>query len=199
MVRVRALLVRLASPAGIGLALLLFLVLPFLSVSCDIPAIGEMGATYSGADVTFGGDPTVSVPAEARDLTEDLGTSTSEDAPPDPGVVALGIVAAALMVLGMASAALPRLRTRLLGGGVLALLAAAAVVVTQLVAQANLRATLLADARDTGAAEGAPGTPEDLVDRLIKTEVGFWLTVVVLTAVAVANAFVLFLKPKPAS
>ena len=192
----RTILARLGSPAGIGLALLLFLVLPFLSVSCDIPSIGEMGATYSGADVAFGGEPTVEVPAEARDMAGELGTSTSADAPPDPGVAALAIVAGALMLLGIATAALPRLRTRLLGGGVLALLAAAAVVVTQLVAQSNLRTTMLSDAQQAGATDSPLGDPEELVDQLINTEIGFWLTVVVLVAVAAANATFLFRKPK---
>lgn len=188
------LLARLGSPAGFGLALLLFLVLPFVSVSCDIPSMGKMGADYSGADVAFSGEPTVEVPPEARDLTNDLGATTSEENPPDPGGTALAIVAGALMLLGVAAAALPRLRSRLLGGAVLALLAAVAIVLTQLLAQSNLRTVLLDDARNTGAAEGPLGT-EDLVGQLITSEIGFWLTVLVLAAIAAANAVFLFRKP----
>ena len=41
---------RLASPVGFGLALL-FLLLPFVAVSCQAPGLGSVEISYTGVDL----------------------------------------------------------------------------------------------------------------------------------------------------
>src|SRR5262245_50140845 len=60
---------RVTSPAGFALVLLLFFLLPFVSVSCDVPGYGQAGASYTGSHLVSGTDP--EVPAELRELAHD--------------------------------------------------------------------------------------------------------------------------------
>ena len=53
---------RLVSPAGFALVLLLFLFMPFLSVSCDVSGTGSIGVSYNGAELASGAHPAVEVP-----------------------------------------------------------------------------------------------------------------------------------------
>lgn len=191
------LLRRLGSPAGFGLALLLFLVLPFVSVSCEMPGVGEAGAGYTGADVAFDTEPTVQVPDLGELGAELPGGEGSDQPPPDPGAELLAIIAGALLVVGIGTVVITRVRTRLLATAVVALLAAAMMVMTQIVAQSNLTTALLDEAKDTGAAESPLGDVDAMVGELVHTEPAFWLVVILLALIAALNAIAVF--PRRAS
>ncbi|OLF18672.1 hypothetical protein [Actinophytocola xanthii] len=192
---------RLASPAGFALVLLLFLLLPFLSVSCDVPGMGKIGADYTGAHLALGDEPEAQVPPELADLGEELQSGDGAESgdgesqpPPDPGVQVLAIVTAVLMAAGIATVLISRTRTRLLGAAGVAALAGALVVVTQVVGQSNLTEQLRENARELGDVEGEGGlgsSPDDLIGEMIHTEVGFWLSLVGLVLIALVSlAFV---------
>jgi hypothetical protein len=179
---------RVASPAGFALVLLLFFVLPFLSVSCDVPGYGEAGANYSGSHLVSGTDP--EVPAELRDLGDDPGSPTALSDPPDPGVQVLAILLALLAAAGVLTVLVPRYKARLLSGSALAAGTLVLTVVTMVVARSNLESELLDWARTTGAAENPEGLEglESGVGEVVHTEVGFWLMVVLLTLIAAVTA-----------
>ncbi len=183
---------RVASPAGFGLVLLLFFLLPFVSVSCDVPGYGEAGVHYTGSHLVSGADPTPSVPEELSSLgTDDPGNTPEQldEPPPDPGVQVLAIALAALAAIGMLTVLVPQAKARLFGASAAAGATLVLAVVTMLVAQSNLESAILKSARDTGAAEVEPGMPRltDAVREWIHTEWGFWLVVVLLGLIAVGS------------
>lgn len=98
-------LFRIASPSTLALALIM-LVLPFLSVSCDVPGgfgrVAQGGTTsYTGVDLLVGSDPSVTSEnlRPAADVEDDnIGI--------EPGVVVGTIV----MLAGLALAFMPRYR-----------------------------------------------------------------------------------------
>src|SRR5689334_8394624 len=57
------LLPRLISPAGFLLALVFFL-LPFAAVSCEVPGAGSVEASYTGVDLITNGEPTTTTTGE---------------------------------------------------------------------------------------------------------------------------------------
>lgn len=183
---------RLASPAGFALVLMLFLFLPFLSVSCDVPGVGSIGADYTGAHLATGTDPDVEIPAGLEDMRGELpGPDGSGEPPPDPGVRVLAIVVALVLVAGVALPFVPRLagqvRRRMFGGAALAAAAGVLLVVAQAVAQANLTSRLTGDAeRLSGGDEQAP-SGDDIADGLIHSGVGLWLSLVLLVLIALAS------------
>lgn len=195
---------RLASPAGFALVLLLFLFLPFLSVSCEVPGVGSIGADYTGAQLAVGDSPEVEVPADLREMAEELpgGGGEGAEPPPDPGVQVLAIIVAVVMAVGIATPLIARSRVRLFGAAGVAVVAAVLVVVTQVVAQSNLAAQLTEDAENlSGDGAGVPDIDE-VADQMIHTEIGFWLTVVGLVLIALISLVVAFrdkLLPKPAT
>lgn len=183
---------RVVSPAGFALVLLLFFLLPFVSVSCDVPGYGEAGVDYTGSHLVSGTDPTPVVPAELEQLGNDDPGNTPEqleEPPPDPGVQILAIALAVLAAAGVLTVLIPQVKARLFGATALAGTTLVLTVVTMLVAQSNLESSMLERARETGAAEVEPGLPRltDAVQETIHTEWGFWLIVVVLGLVAVGS------------
>jgi hypothetical protein len=177
---------RVASPGGFALVLLLFFLLPFVSVSCDVPGYGEAGATYSGSHLVSGTDPEVA--DELRDLGDDPGSPAVLTDPPDPGVRVLAIVLALLAAAGVATVLVSRFRTRLLAGAALALATLVVTIVTMAVAQSNLKSSLLDWARESGAAqEGMPRLESEVGD-VVHTEVGYWLMIVILALITVVTA-----------
>lgn len=182
---------RVASPAGFGLVLLLFFLLPFVSVSCDVPGYGEAGVDYTGSHLVSGADPSPTVPDELQDLGSGSDSQdTLDEPPPDPGVQVLAIALAALAAIGVLTVLIPQVKARLFGatavGGATLVLA----VVTMVVAQSNLESVMLDSARDTGASEVEAGLPRltDAVAEMIHTELGFWLIVVVLGLIVLGTA-----------
>lgn len=180
---------RVASPAGFALVLLLFLVLPFMSVSCEVPGVDEpLGVDYSGSNLTFGTDPEIEIPRELAELSEGSDTAT-EEPPPDPGVQVLAIFTALFLLFGIGTVLIPRIRARLFGAAALAGLALVLTVVTLVVATSTLESSLLDEARETGAAESVDGMPEveSVISDMIGSEIGFWLMVVGLALLVLGN------------
>lgn len=165
---------RLASPAGFALALLLFLLLPVTAVSCDEPGVGSFDVSYTGLDLAADGEPAVTIVDEARSVDE---SDTAEQPPPEPGAQWLAIVTAVLMLTGLATVAPRAPRIRLLAAAGVAGLAAALLVTTELVAQANLRSDLHQRAGDT----------DFPLDDLVEARPGFWLALLVLMLVSLVN------------
>jgi hypothetical protein len=194
---------RLASPGGFALVLLLFLFLPFMSVSCDVGEFGSIGADYNGAELATGTRPDVEVPSGLEDMLSELpGSDDSREPAPDPGVQVLAIILGLVLLAGIALPFVPRLahqvRLRMFGGAALAALAGVLMVVIQVVAQSSLADQLTDDASDYSPDQ--PLSADDLADRLIHSEVGFWLALVVLFVIALASVGYVYrekLFPKP--
>jgi hypothetical protein len=179
---------RLLSPAGFALVLLLFLFLPFLSVSCDVPGQGEVSADYRGTHLVSGTEPDVEVSPDVdalvTDMTESTGTTLRA---PDSGVPGLAIVVAVVLLAGVALPFVPRLtqRARALCGAALAVGAGALMIVTQAVARSNVTDELLGEVPKLEL--GIDVAAGDVIDRLVHTEVWFWQSLVVLTAIALGS------------
>jgi hypothetical protein len=183
---------RLASPAGFALVLLLFFVLPFLSVSCDVPGYGEAGMHFSGADMVVGTDPEYVVPAGLEEVEKELvsdgsGSTDLRKSADVLGVRVLAVVLAVLAAAGALTGLLPRARARLFGAAAAAGAALAVAVVTMVVGQSNLQAALTEDAHTIGEGQAAaPGIVAG-IEEMVHTDLGFWLVVVVLTLIGVSS------------
>jgi hypothetical protein len=173
---------RLASPAGFALVLLLFLVLPFLSVSCEVPGVGTFEADYNGAQLAVDDESEPEISPGLAEAIEGLPSeegSVSESLP-GPGVQVLTIITAFVMLAGAATPLIQRARVRLLGAAAIAVVAATLVVVTQVVARSNLASRLiedmLADAEELPDSQAdIPSTTAQLEEQIF-SEIGFWLT-----------------------
>ena len=180
---------RLASPAGFALVLLLFFVLPFLSVSCDVPGYGEAGLNYKGTHLVTGAEPATVIPAGLEELTNDPSSSANVDAPSDgPGVRVLAIVLAVLAAAGVLTGLIPRVRTRLFGAAAAAGATMIVTIVTMVVAQSNLESALIAETRnfDDEGQTAATGIA-DGIEEMVHTDVGFWLIVVILVLIGLLS------------
>lgn len=182
---------RVASPAGFAIVLLLFFVLPFVSVSCEVPGAGSLGVNYSGTNLVTGSDPEAEVSPELTEAFEQLGgtapgtgSESSEDEAPEAGVQVLAILAALVILFGVGTFLIPRLKARLLGAAAAAGVGLVLTVVTLLVATSNLESALIDQARETDA--GMPEI-EAAVGDIIGSEIGFWLVVVGLALLLLGN------------
>jgi hypothetical protein len=182
------LLSRLMSPAGFGLVLVLFFLLPFLSVSCDVPGSGRTAADYTGAHLVGDATPEWVVPADLDELLSVPNESPVEDVPRVPaGVQVLAIVLVVLAVGGVVAGFLPNVRARLAGSAALAAATLAVAVVTLLVALSNLREALLPQARELADGDRTM-SPEELVADVLHVEPGFWLVALALVMLLLGNA-----------
>ena len=172
------------SPAGFALVLLLFLFLPFLSVSCEAPGAGTIRANYTGVDLATRDRPDVEFPKGLEDMASQLPRSH------DAGVSMLAIIVALLLVAGVASVLVPRPRVRLLAATAVAFAASTLMVVTQVIAQSNLTDLLTA-----AAARLNDTVPADRAGELVHTGVGFWLSVVGLAGVGLLSAGLVLRRP----
>ena len=191
---------RLMSPAGFGLVLVLFFLLPFLSVSCDVPGSGTTGADYTGADLVGDAKPEWVVPKDVDELLSvpDAPDESSIEDGLAAGVQLLGIALVVLAAGGMAAGLLPTLRARLLGSSVLAAATLAAAIVTLTVALSNLRTDLLPPVREI--TDGDPTlTPDAVVDELLHVEAGFWLVALVSVMLVLGNVGALLLHRRAQS
>jgi hypothetical protein len=195
---------RLASPVGFGLALLFFL-LPFVAVACEAPGLGSVEISYTGVDLATGGKASV-------ETAGDFGTTpvppvqNNENAP-TPDVQVLAIITVALLAIGLGVSLAPTARTRLFGAGGAAILGGALLIVTEAVAQSNLSSAL----QDAAAKEAnKPGEipinlTGGLLDDMVQTRTGFWLSLVAVILVLLVNAGALLwprlrtaIRPAPA-
>jgi hypothetical protein len=183
---------RLASPIGFGLALLLFLLLPFVAVSCEVPGLGSAELSYSGADVVGGAEPSVSTEGEFG--SEDAAPVTDQENPPTPGTggQVLAIITLVLLAGGLGVSLIPLARTRLVATAGAALLGGIGLITTQAVAQSNLSSAIL----DAAEREGANRPDEDipinltsgLIDDMVQTRFGFWLSLLAVFLVLLYSA-----------
>jgi hypothetical protein len=174
---------RFASPAGFALVLLLFFLLPFVSVSCDLPDYGRAGADYTGSHLVSGTEPEVS--EELRDFANDPETPRELVNPPDPGVQVLAIVLAVLAAAGVLTVLVPRAKTRLLTGAGLATATLAVTVLTMVLAQSHLQSAVIDGVRRSGLADqqDTMRRVEDAAGDLTHSEVAFWLMVFLLVMI----------------
>jgi hypothetical protein len=186
---------RLASPVGFGLALLFFL-LPFVAVSCEAPGLGSVEITYTGVDLATGGKASVDTVGDVGSVSAPP-VQDNEDAP-QPDVQVLAIVTVALLAIGLGVSLAPLVaRTRLLGAGGAAVLGGALLIVTEAVARSNLSSAL----REAAAKEvDKPGDVPfnlsgSLLDDMVRTRIGFWLSLTAVILVLLFNAGV-FLWPR---
>jgi amino acid transporter len=167
----RTLLDRLLSPAGFGLALLLFLI-PFATVSCGVE--GEhVDATFTGLDLVVGGQPSISGPNIDAEAEAQLAAVFQEDYAPLP----LVIVAAVLLLVGMALALIPVRRIRALASAGTAVLAVIMLAIAIFV-QAPGRADAAMDKFRVAAAL------EETIQTTTSPAFGFWLVTLLLLALA---------------
>lgn len=160
---------RLLSPAGFGLVLLCLL-LPFLTVSCTT-ADGRAQATLTGLDLVVGSGPTYGgddIGAAEQDTLDRLFSGRYDTEP-------LMLLAAAVLLVGMAAALIRNRRTRDLTAIWLAAAAAALLV-------AGLERTVLRLGQLAGG--GTLGSP---VVGVTQTRYGFWLALGLLGALAVGH------------
>jgi hypothetical protein len=177
---------RVASPAGFVLVLLLFFLLPFVSVSCDVPDYGDAGVSYTGSHLVSGAKP--EMPAELQELARDPETPVELVEPPDPNVQVLAIVLAVLAAVGVLTLLVPQVKARLLGGAVAAAATLFVTVITMAVAQSNIKSAMLDAVTRSGVAkDGNMQRFTDAADKLTHTEVGFWLMVVLLALITVVS------------
>lgn len=201
----RRLIDRLLSPAGFGLALLLFL-LPFLTVSCDVsePATvvdssavsgapdqlesATFTATYTGLDLLTGSDPDIAatgVGADGQaqtthadeDMTQQLEQSLGQLGSPQPLAIIAALVILAAMLAGLFAPA--RLRVPISAA------AALAAIVLLLVQVLLLSPMRIADSEVLASIPTEPRT---------RPAVGFYLSLAVLLAV-LAWQFVVARRP----
>lgn len=182
---------RLASPVGFLLALVFFL-LPFVAVSCEAPGLGSVEISYTGVDLATNGNASVETVGEFGDAPAPP-VQDGEDAP-KPDVQVLTIITMVLLAAGLAVSLVPVARTRLLGAGAAAVLGATLLIITEAVAQSNLRSAL----QDAAAREGAnkPGElplnlTSSLLDDMVQSRAGFWLSLIAVLLVLAYNAGVL--------
>jgi hypothetical protein len=178
---------RFASPAGFVLVLLLFLLLPFVSVSCDVPGYGEAGVNYTGTHLVTGATP--EIPDDLQRVASDPETPAELVDPPAPGVQVLGILLALLAAAGVLTALVPQIKARLLTGTALAAATLAVTVITMAVAQSNLQSALIDGVRRSGLADQQETLHrvEAAADELAHTEVGFWLMIVLLALITLVT------------
>lgn len=182
---------RLLSPAGFGLALLLFL-LPFVTVSCDAPTGASpftVEYTFTGLDLVTGGPPEIS-----GVLPDDDGSPMTVSGASDEGwfaeqvgrpVQPLAVTAALTLLAGLiAGFVLPiPLRGRVTGA---LALAALTLLVVQVLAVAPARA----------AEELAKVAPGPTLATHTTPAIGFYLTVVVLLALLVREVIAVRRPPR---
>jgi hypothetical protein len=176
---------KLASPSGFFLVLLLFLFLPFVSVACEAGS-----ADYNGADLATGARPDVEIAPGLEDMAKEAAGPAGTDQMPAAGAQVLAFVVILLLLAGIVLPLLPRLasqvRYRMFGGAGFALLAGVLMIVTQDVAQSNIAARLAEISRRLPGSGQTPGE-DDIADRFVHSEVGFWLSLVVLVVIVLTS------------
>jgi hypothetical protein len=173
---------RWVSPAGFLLALLFFL-LPFVAVSCDAGNEGSFELSYSGLDLATGAKPGI----EANgDLGRQPTSIMDSENPPDAGVAPLGLGVLALLGVGLALSLVPATRGQAWMAAALAGSAAVLVVITELVAMANLRSSIRVTLQSTG--DVSPSEVDGVVVNLVEMRSGFWLTLCAAVLVLLFNA-----------
>jgi hypothetical protein len=181
---------RLLSVSGFGLVLVLFFLLPFLSVSCEVQSVnGSARLDYTGTHLVTGDRPELVTTGQLRPPDDESGSRSEEDLV--PGVRGLATVLVALAAAGVVMGLVPRAVARF-GSAALAGATLVVAVVTLVVAQANLKSVLLTELQEVVESSAPAGSArpdlESGVDKALEVGIGFWLVVAVLVAVLLLNA-----------
>jgi hypothetical protein len=175
---------RLLSPAGFALVALLFL-LPFVGVSCSAEELGSMDAEFTGFDLVTDADPTFRTDSPIADMV-----ASDQGEVPTTGVTVPAVLVLVLLAAGIATVLLTRPRVHALAGGALAAVAAALLVITQLLAESNLvgeiRDNSLILEQSTGFDLG-PVTTDAYLAEAVSSRIGFWFCLGVLVLVTGGN------------
>lgn len=176
----RTLLDRLLSPAGFGLVLLLFL-FPFATVACTAEG-ASINASFTGLDFVVGGEPDISGANIDGEMDGEIGPELAAafidfyDAEP------LAIIAAVLLLAGMAVAVI---RERQLRATISA--AIAAVVIVLLAIEVFVRAPSRVD--DAMAWFRAEAGVQEQIDASTSPAIAFWIAIALLLALAVWQGY----------
>jgi hypothetical protein len=172
----RTLLDRLLSPAGFGLVLLLFL-FPFVTVACSAEG-ANVDASFTGLDFVVGGEPDITGTNVDSEVGPELSATFIDFYDAEP----LAIIAAVLLLAGMAVAVI---RERQLRATISAALAA--VVVVLLAIAVFVRAPSKVDeAMDWFRAQA---DLEDPIDTTTSPTIVFWIAIGLLLALAVWQGY----------
>lgn len=188
----KLLLPRLISPAGFLLALVFFL-LPFAAISCEVPGVGSVEASYTGVELITNGVPSTTTTGEFT--SSDASPAKKDEPTPTPDVQVLAIITAVLLAAGVVATAVPGIRARLRGWwGIagLAVLGAALLITTEIVGTANLKSALVDAVNKSNQQAADPNFNITMTDTvassMVNTRIGFWLSLLALVAVLVATA-----------
>jgi hypothetical protein len=175
---------RWASPAGFLLALLFFL-LPFVAVSCDAGNEGSFELSYSGLDLATGAKPGI----EANgDLGRQPTSIMDSEKPPAAGVQPFALGVLALLGIGLALSLVPITRGRAWVAAALAGGAAVLVVITEVVAIANLNSSVRTTLESSGGGEDVSrGEVDRLLADMVEIRAGFWFTLGTVVLLALVN------------
>jgi hypothetical protein len=166
---------RLLSPAGFVLVILCFL-FPFIAVSCQSP-VGSVSVEYSGNDLAFGGQPSIST--SDGDVPQESGVPP---ATPQP----LALLAYLLTIAGLFTALISSVRARLRTTAIIASAAALFVIINE-TSVYNRIVSQLAGQSSSRFDSDLGGLPIDAVSNLVHTQAGFWLTMLLLLAITALN------------
>ena len=166
---------RLLSPAGFVLVILCFL-FPFIAVSCQSP-VGSVSVEYTGNDLAFGGQPSIS--------TSDGEVPQESDVPPTTPQP-LALLAYLLTIAGLFTTLIPALRVRLRTTAIIAGTTALFVIINENSTYSHI-VSRLAGQSGNRFASGLDSAATDAASNLVHTQAGFWLAMLLLLAITVLN------------
>jgi hypothetical protein len=167
----RTLLDRLLSPAGFGLVLLLFL-FPFATVACSAEG-ASIDASFTGLDFVVGGEPSISGANVDSEIGPELSATFIDFYSAEP----LAIIAAVLLLAGMAVAVIRERKLRATTSA-----AIAAVVLVLLVIEVFVRLPSKVD--EAMAWFRAQADLQDPIDASTSPTITFWIAIALLLALA---------------
>ncbi|MGM1060104.1 hypothetical protein [Saccharothrix sp. Mg75] len=145
---------------------LLCLALPFTAVSCE-SSVGDIEVEYSGWDLAFGGEPSIEVSGK----TDDSLAEKSNNLPAQPLVIIALVVLFAGLVLLSTSKALATV-------GIVVGATASLFLISAQVSVQGLLVREISESEEIGSAAAGD---------LVETRSGFWLALVLLTALTAYN------------
>ena len=192
---------RVANPAGFLCVLGLFLLLPFVAVSCDTadqPGSkhhGAIEATYSGTAL-LRNETTVEPTGEFAGEPEQNARIYEPISKAGTPARVLAVATVVLLLVGVATALIRSPRARLRAALALATIALVCIVLTQIFATHHLRAVIERDFAPwmTELDDVAPLLPRS--GEVVQVRIGYPATAIPLAAIAGLNAFVLLRRRK---
>jgi hypothetical protein len=166
---------RLLSPAGFVLVILCFL-FPFVAVSCQSP-VGSVSVEYTGNDLAFGGQPSISTSEGDVPQESDIPSAT-----PQP----LALLTYLLTIVGLFTVLIPSARARLRTTAIIAGTATLFVIINE-TSVYNRIVSQLAGQSGSQFDSGLGSLPTYAASNLVHTQAGFWLVMLLLLAITALN------------